>query len=74
LAENLDALYEYAAHQLLMANLRNEDALLDEILLLLNDLKASWVSIDPVLQPAADSAAQTTAADPARDTLSYGRA
>lgn len=68
LAENLDSLYEYAAHQLLMANLRNDETLLDQVLLLLNELKSAWASIDP--------AAQTTvndATDVAKNILSYGR-
>lgn len=71
LAENLDALYEYAAHQLLMANLRNDEALLDQVLHLLNDLKTSWASIDPAAQNADNPAGSS---ETVRNTLSYGRA
>jgi flagellar secretion chaperone FliS len=47
LVENLDSLYEYASHQLMMANLKNDIVIFDQILVLLNDLKTSWESIDP---------------------------
>lgn len=70
LTENLDALYEYVAHQLLTANLRNDEALLDQALTLLNDLKTAWSSIDPLL----NVSEQTKLDDAARDGLSYGRA
>jgi len=47
LAEKLDALYEYMSHRLLVANLKNQPEVLDEISGLLNDLKDAWVQIDP---------------------------
>ncbi len=47
LAENLDALYDYAANQLLVANIKNDEQILNVILELLNELKESWESIDP---------------------------
>lgn len=72
LAENLDALYEYSAHQLLMANLRNDKDLLDEVLQLLNDLKSSWSSIDPSIQVANASPAEVL--DASKDIRSFGRA
>ncbi|WP_410498783.1 flagellar export chaperone FliS [Chitinibacter sp. S2-10] len=56
LAENLDALYEYAAHQLLWANLHNDAAVLDEIGNLMNDLRASWLSIKPEFQSESQAA------------------
>lgn len=68
LAENLDSLYEYAAHQLLMANLRNDETLLNQVLQLLNELKSAWASIDPAAQ-----ATVGDAADVAKNILSYGR-
>ncbi len=49
LVENLDALYDYCAHQLLLANLRNDIQILEDILVLLNELKQSWESIDPAV-------------------------
>ncbi|QLG87400.1 flagellar export chaperone FliS [Chitinibacter bivalviorum] len=70
LAENLDALYEYAAYQLLMANMKNDKLILDQILALMNDLRESWLSIDPVL-----GAANTTQVDSpvVAGVLNYGR-
>ena len=72
LAENLDALYEYAAHQLLMANLRNDSEIMDQILMLLNDLKSSWASIDPSLLTG--GAPQPAVADVTKNVMSLGRA
>ena len=69
LAENLDALYEYVAYQLLTANLRNDESLLDQVLQLMNDLKSAWVSIEHGAQ-----SAQQPPADPTQGILSYGRA
>lgn len=68
LAENLDALYEYAAHQLLIANLRNDVVIFDQVLHLMNDLKSSWASIEPSMQ-AVDSAPSAGAL---QSILSYG--
>src|SRR5690606_17947468 len=46
IAENLDALYEYMGTQLVTANMKNEPALLEEVLKLLVDLKDAWCAID----------------------------
>ena len=71
LVENLDSLYEYAAHQLLTANLRNDEVLLDQVLQLMNDLKSAWLSIEhsPQIGEQKDAAVGVT-----QGTLSYGRA
>ena len=45
IAENLDALYEYMSHQLLLANLHNQPERLEEVHGLLSDLKATWNAI-----------------------------
>ncbi|MBE9608826.1 flagellar export chaperone FliS [Chitinilyticum litopenaei] len=45
LADNLDALYEYMSHVLLEANLHNRLDSLDQILILLKDLREAWESI-----------------------------
>lgn len=45
LAENLDALYDYMAVQLLHANLHNQPEILDMVSHLLADLKDAWESI-----------------------------
>jgi flagellar secretion chaperone FliS len=46
IADNLDSLYEYMSKQLLMANLKNDPAILEEVLKLLVDLKGAWCAID----------------------------
>lgn len=50
LAENLDALYDYMARQLLEANIHNNLELLDVVHKLLTDIKEAWEGIDPVIQ------------------------
>lgn len=54
LAQNLSSLYEYMCMRLIVANLKNDMAALDEVARLLNDLKGAWESIR---QPAAASVA-----------------
>lgn len=74
LAQNLKALYEYMCHRLLVANLKNEVEPLDEVKLLLADLKGAWDAIDK--QPAAAVAASAPAPEQVqgRPSLSYGKA
>lgn len=50
LAENLDALYDYMARQLLEANIYNKLEPLDVVLKLLVDIKEAWEGIDPAIQ------------------------
>lgn len=50
LAENLDALYDYMARQLLEANIHNKLEPLDVVLKLLVDIKEAWEGIDPAIQ------------------------
>ena len=45
IAANLDALYEYMSNRLLIANLKNQLEILEEVHALLNDLKGAWVEI-----------------------------
>lgn len=54
IAANLDALYVYMAQRLLMANLQNKPAMLDEVRVLLADLRDAWTQIGekPVQQDA----------------------
>jgi len=44
-AENLNALYDYMGRQLLAANVNNDEAILDEILGLLTEVKSGWDGI-----------------------------
>lgn len=53
LALKLEALYDYMAQRLLWANLKNDAAALDEILLLLGELHSAWVQIEPSTEQAA---------------------
>lgn len=65
IAENLDALYAYMSQRLMMANLKNQPEILEEVHSLLKDLKSAWDAIG--------SSTQTTAAPavnmPAYDAL-----
>jgi len=47
LAKNLDDLYTYMTQRLLLANQRNDTALLDEVSRLLIELRTAWESIRP---------------------------
>lgn len=45
IADNLAALYDYMQRQLLQANLQDQPAYLDEVLSLLNEIRAGWMAI-----------------------------
>jgi flagellar secretion chaperone FliS len=45
IAANLDALYEYMSHRLLVANLNNQPEVLEEVHRLLSELKSAWDAI-----------------------------
>lgn len=45
IAANLDALYEYMGRRLLEANVQNDTAILDEVMSLLQEVKAGWDAI-----------------------------
>ncbi len=45
LVENLDALYEYMGRRLLMANIKNDPEMLDEVASLMREIKAGWDGI-----------------------------
>lgn len=47
LAVRLQALYEYMATRLLHANLKNDIGALDEVLLLLSEIRGAWEEIAP---------------------------
>ena len=47
LAQNLSALYDYMCQRLLVANLKNDAAALDEVSRLLSELKGAWETIRP---------------------------
>jgi flagellar secretion chaperone FliS len=45
LAVNLDSLYAYMTHRLMIANVRNQPELVQEVIQLLSDLKGAWQTI-----------------------------
>lgn len=45
IAQNLEALYEYMQRQLVAANMSNKDGNIDEVLALLNEIRAGWQAI-----------------------------
>ncbi len=47
IAENLAALYDYMARQLVEANIRNSPDILDEVHRLLSEIKEGWDGIAP---------------------------
>lgn len=80
LAQNLSALYDYMCTRLIVANLKNDMAALDEVAHLLSDLKGAWDSIrPPAVAPTTTPAHQADAASiatqrPANKVqLAYGR-
>ncbi|HEY0341014.1 MAG TPA: flagellar export chaperone FliS [Steroidobacteraceae bacterium] len=60
LAENLSALYEYMARQLLMANVQSDTALVTEVLSLLNEIRSAWIAIGPEVRKVVPPAPRPT--------------
>lgn len=57
IALNLDALYEYMSNRLLIANLKNQPTVLEEVYQLLKGLKSAWEAITPNANAAGSQAA-----------------
>jgi len=73
IALNLAALYDYMTRQLMVANLRNEPDILDEVSRLLRELKGAWESL--IRMQASRVEAQDDAdTPPTRPAASYGKA
>ena len=47
IAQNLDGLYDYMLRQLLKAHAQNDEAILDEVVALLREIKSGWDGIKP---------------------------
>jgi flagellar protein FliS len=47
LAQNLSALYDYMARQLLMANVESDAGKITEVMSLLNEIRSAWIAIGP---------------------------
>lgn len=61
LAQNLSALYEYMAHQLLMANVQNDVSKITEVMSLLTEIRSAWVAIGPEVRKGNQGAMPLTA-------------
>jgi flagellar secretion chaperone FliS len=73
IASNLLALYEYVSNLLLYANLKGQEAPLDEALRLMTELRGAWEQLERSSRPQ-PSPGPTTAEAPRAPALSYGRA
>lgn len=67
IALNLEGLYEYMSRRLLIANLKNQPEILEEVRGLLGELKGAWVAIDPSAKAAPETTPQPNV--PVRDPL-----
>jgi flagellar protein FliS len=72
IAQNLDALYEYMGRRLLLANLKNQPEILDEVSRLLAEIKGAWEEIGKHQRPAMPAVSE--AATGMRPPVSYGKA
>lgn len=70
MVQNLSNLYDYMCQRLLVANMKNDTAILDEVSTLLLDLRGAWESIRPDEQRTPVSTPQQPAA---KMPLVYGR-
>lgn len=57
IAQNLNALYDYMQRRLVVANLENKTEILDEVAVLLLEIKTAWDALPDVLkkEPATDA-------------------
>lgn len=53
IAAQLLALYDYSAERLLQANLRNDAAAVEEVIQLIEPIRAAWAAISPDAKPGA---------------------
>ena len=72
IAQNLLALYEYIVNRLLLANLKSDEASLDEAIGLLSQLKSAWETLERQSVREQSAGAQPEARAPGR-AASYGR-
>lgn len=59
LAENLSSLYDYMSNRLLLSNLHNDMAGLDEVSRLLAELRGAWVAIEKLPEVTGASASRS---------------
>lgn len=63
IAQNLDALYEYCIHRLILANARNDDAMMQEVMRLIEPVAQGWNGIKK--QPGAGTSGISASGQPA---------
>lgn len=73
LAQNLDALYSYMCTRLLIANVNDDIAALDEVARLLGELKGAWDSIRPTVMAQSPSVQPSAPVQNKQPALVYGR-
>ena len=72
IAQNLMGLYDYMSNRLLLANLKNDIRMLDEVAKLLLELKSAWEALGATERPAAAAQLQMPERE-SREPLSYGK-
>jgi flagellar protein FliS len=70
IARNLLSLYDYMSNRLLLANLKNDIKMVDEVVKLLSELKGAWEALGAVEQGAPS---QVQPKPENRASLSYGK-
>lgn len=50
IAQNLDALYDYMQHRLVVANMENDPRILDEVASLLIEIQSAWDAVPEILK------------------------
>lgn len=70
IAANLDGLYAYMSNRLLMANLHNDPQPIEEVRVLLNDLKSAWEAIEPAAPALVDIPPPVATNDPLAPSVS----
>jgi len=67
IAANLEALYDYIQRRLVLSNLENDPAMLDEVIGLLKNIKTAWDEVAGATAAPAEDNASTAAAPEIQD-------
>ncbi|MCK6411282.1 MAG: flagellar export chaperone FliS [Azonexus sp.] len=74
IAQNLDALYEYMCHQLLVANIKNDINRLEEVARLMGEIRDAWKAIGEQAVSSEFRPAPSSPPQPEAPPRSYGAA